>query len=157
MKTEFAPSPISKGLYIPPEILNTTSLKVADSIDVFSCDSAILLLKKHLTPMQLVEAVDMLNSITNGLILQIESAAGAYEENCRQISIPREILDKAGIHEGAPLEILYDEGELYISVVPEEDDPVERLPGYLYDLLADDDLDLGALRFFLNSEEPVDE
>ncbi len=157
MKATIKTKTNTKPLHIPPEIINTTSLKGSDDIDAYSCDSAILLLKKHLTPMQLVEAVDMLNSITNGLILQIEAAAGAYEENCRQISIPREILDKAGIHEGAPLEILYDEGELYISVVPEEDDPVECLPGYLYDLLADDDLDLGALRFFLNSEEPVDE
>ncbi len=147
-----------KPLTIPPELLNSTSLKDSEDIDAYGCDSTILLLDKHMTPMQLVEAVDMLHSITCGLILQLEAAAGAYADSCRQISIPQEILDKAGIYEGAPLEILYDEGELYISVVPEEDDPVERLPGYLYDLLLDiDNMDHSALCFFLQSEEAVDE
>lgn len=147
-----------KALTIPPELLNSTGLNAEDDIDAYGCGGAILLLGKQMTPMQLVDAIDMLHSITGGLILQLEAAAGAYADSCRQISIPQEILDKAGIYEGAPLEILYDEGELYISVVPEEDDPVERLPGYLYDLLLEiDNMDHSALRFFLNSEEAVDE
>lgn len=158
MKAEFTPRPNSKGLYIPSELLNSTGLNAEDNIDAYGCGGAILLLGKQMTPMQLVDAIDMLHSIAGGLILQLEAAAEAYEDSCRQLSILREILDKAGIYEGAPLEILYDEGELYISVASEEDDPLERLPGCLYDrLLEADELDPGALRLFLQSEEAVDE
>lgn len=157
MKTVFAPSPITKGLYIPPEISDNTSLKDAGSIDVYACNSAILLLDKKMNPWQIVEALDMLNTITNALILRIEQAAREFEDDCRQICIPQELLDKAGIPDGTPLDILYDDGEIYITVSMEEDDPLERLPGFLYELLDDDDLDHGALRLFLSSEEPVHE
>lgn len=158
MKATIKTKNSKSSLTIPPELLNSTTLKDTDDIDAYGCNSAILMLDKHMTPMQLVDAVDMLHSIMNSLILRIEKKAKAYENSCRQISIPQEILDKAGIYEGAPLEILYDEGELYISIVPEEDDPVERLPGYLCDLLLGlDNLDRSALHFFLQSEGAVDE
>lgn len=157
MKTVFAPSSITKGLYIPPEISDNTSLKDAASIDVYGCGSAILLLDRNLPPWKLVEAVDMLSTVTNTLILRIEEAAKSFEDDCRQISVPQEALDKAGIPDGAPLDILADEGEIYITVFTEEDDPLEHLPGFLYELFDDSDLDHGALRLFLNSEEPVHE
>lgn len=157
MKTEFAPANIVKGLYIPAAISDSTSLKDASSIGVYACDSTILLLNKKMTPWRLVETIDMLNTVVNDLILRVESAAKDFENNCRQIYIPEELLLEAGIQDGAPLDILCDEGEIYITISAEEDDPLDHLPGFLYEFLDDEGLDHNALRLFLNSEEAVHE
>lgn len=154
MKIEFAPSPITKGLYIPSEISDKTSLKDADRIDAYACNSAVLLLDKKMTPWQLVKAVDMLNTVATSLIMRLEKAARDYEESCRQISVPEELLKLAGIPFGAPLDISAGDGEIYISVA-EEDDPLEHLPRFLREFFDDEDLDSEALRLFLNSEESV--
>lgn len=154
MKIEFAHSPITKGLYIPPEISDKTSLKDADRIDAYACNSAVLLLDKKMTPWQLVKAVDMLNTVATSLIMRLEKAARDYEESCRQISVPKELLKLAGIPFGAPLDISAGDGEIYISVA-EEDDPLEHLPRFLREFFDDEDLDSEALRLFLNSEESV--
>lgn len=155
MKTKFAPSRINKGLYIPAEISDKTSLKDADSIDVYACDSAILLLDKRLTPWQLVKAVDMLNTVVTELIIRLEKAAHGFEDNCRQICVPEELLIEAGILFGAPLDILCDDGEIYITVADEEDDALEHLPRFLYEFLDDEGLNHNALRLFMNSEEAI--
>lgn len=154
MKIEFTPSPITKGLYIPPELSDKTSLKDADSIDVYACDSAILLLDKKMNPWQLVKAVDMLNTVATSLIMRLRNAARDYEESCRQISVPEELLKLADIPFGAPLDISAGDGEIYISVA-EEDDPLEHLPRFLREFLDDEDLDSAALSLFLNSEESI--
>lgn len=156
MKIEFAHSPITKGLYIPSEISDKTSLKDADRIDAYACNSAVLLLDKKMTPWQLVKAVDMLNTVATSLIMRLEKAARDYEESCRQISVPEELLKLADIPFGAPLDISAGDGEIYISVA-EEDDPLEHLPRFLREFLDDEDLDSEALRLFLNSEESVHE
>lgn len=155
MKTEFAPSPITKGLYIPPELSDKTSLKDADSIDAYACDSAILLLGKNMTPWQFVKAIDMLNTVATSLIMRLKNAARDYEESCRQISVPEELLKLADIPFGAPLDIMCDEGEIYITVSEEEDDALEHLPRFLREFLDEEDLDSEALRLFLNSEESI--
>lgn len=154
MKIEFTPSPITKGLYIPPELSDKTSLKDADSIDVYACNSAILLLDKKMNPWQLVEAIDMLNTVATSLIMRLKNAARDYEESCRQISVPEELLELAGIPFGAPLDISAEDGEIYISIA-EEDDPLEHLPRFLREFFDDEDLDSAALRLFLNSEESI--
>lgn len=154
MKIEFTPSPITKGLYIPPELSDKTSLKDADSIDVYACDSAILLLDKKMNPWQLVKTIDMLNTVATSLIMRLKKAARDYEESCRQISVPEELLKLADIPFGAPLDISAGDGEIYISIA-EEDDPLEHLPRFLREFFDDGDLDSEALRLFLNSEEPV--
>lgn len=157
MKIEFAHSPITKGLYISPELSDKTSLKDADSIDVYACNSAILLLDKKMKPWQFVEAIDMLNTVATSLIMRLKNAARDYEESCRQISVPEELLKLAGIPFGAPLDIMCDEGEIYITISDEEDDPLEHLPRFLREFFDDEDLDSEALRLFLNSEESVHE
>lgn len=154
MKTTFAPSPITRGLYIPPEISDSTSLKNVDSIDVCACGSAILLMDKKMTPWQLVKAVDMLNTIAVSLITRLENAARDYENNSRQICIPEELLKLADIPYGAPLDISAGDGEIYISVA-EEDEPLEHLPRFLREFFDDAELDSTALSLFLSSEEPI--
>lgn len=156
MKIEFTPSPITKGLYIPPELSDKTSLKDADSIEVYACNSAMLMLDKKMNPWQLVKAIDMLDAVATSLIMRLKRAARDYEESCRQISVPEELLKLADIPFGAPLDISAGDGEIYISIA-EEDDPLEHLPRFLREFLDDEDLDSAALSLFLNSEDTVHE
>ncbi len=158
MKTEMKPNSMKKGLELPPELLEKTTLKDAKRITVYGNECSVVMMNEAMTAMQIIRTVDMLNTVTLGLIMRLENAARLHEERCRKIAVPEELLDLAGIPRKAPLRICADEGEIYITVADEEDDdPVDALPSFLRDLLDDRDLDFGALRCLLESEEPIHE
>jgi hypothetical protein len=110
-----------------------------------------------MTAWQIIKTVDMLNTVTTTLVMRLENAAKEYEAKCRRISVPEELLDMAGIPKGAPLDICAGEGELYISVLDEEDDPADALPDFLRDILSDTSSDFGAVRHLLESGEKLHE
>ena len=158
MKTEMKPNSMKKGLELPPELLEKTTLKDAKRITVYGNECGVVMMNEAMTAMQIIRAVDMLNTVTLGLIMRLENAARLHEERCRKIAVPEELLDLAGIPRKAPLRICADEGEIYITVADEDDDdPVDALPSFLRDLLDDRELDFGALRCLLESEELIHE
>ena len=158
MKTEMKPNSMKKGLELPPELLEKTTLKDAKRITVYGNECGVVMMNEAMTAMQIIRTVDMLNTVTLGLIMRLENAARLHEERCRKIAVPEELLDLAGIPRKAPLCICADEGEIYITVADEEDDdPVDALPSFLRDLLDDCELDFGALRCLLESEELIHE
>ena len=158
MKTEMKPNSMKKGLELPPELLEKTTLKDAKRITVYGNECGVVMMNEAMTAMQIIRTVDMLNTVTLGLIMRLENAARLHEERCRKIAVPEELLDLAGIPRKAPLRICADEGEIYITVADEEgDDPVDALPSFLRDLLDDSELDFGALRCLLESEELIHE
>lgn len=158
MKTEMKPNSMKKGLELPPELLEKTTLKDAKRITVYGNECGVVMMNEAMTAMQIIRTVDMLNTVTLGLIMRLENAARLHEERCRKIAVPEELLDLAGIPRKAPLRICADEGEIYITVADEEDnDPVDALPSFLRDLLDDRELDFGALRCLLESEELIHE
>lgn len=158
MKTEMKPNSMKKGLELPPELLEKTTLKDAKRITVYGNECGVVMMNEAMTAMQIIRTVDMLNTVTLGLIMRLENAARLHEERCRKIAVPEELLDLAGIPRKAPLRICAEEGEIYITVADEEDDdPVDALPSFLRDLLDDRELDFGALRCLLESEELIHE
>lgn len=158
MKTEMKPNSMKKGLELPPELLEKTTLKDAKRITVYGNECGVVMMNEAMTAMQIIRTVDMLNTVTLGLIMRLENAARLHEERCRKIAVPEELLDLAGIPRKAPLRICADEGEIYITVADEEDDdPVDALPSFLRDLLDDRELDFDALRCLLESEELIHE
>lgn len=158
MKTEMKPNSMKKGLELPPELLEKTTLKDAKRITVYGNECGVVMMNEAMTAMQIIRTVDMLNTVTLGLIMRLENAARLHEERCRKIAVPEELLDLAGIPRKSPLRICADEGEIYITVADEEDDdPVDALPSFLRDLLDDRELDFGALRCLLESEELIHE
>ena len=158
MKTEMKPNSMKKGLELPSELLEKTTLKDAKRITVYGNECGVVMMNEAMTAMQIIRTVDMLNTVTLGLIMRLENAARLHEERCRKITVPEELLDLAGIPRKAPLRICADEGEIYITVADEEDDdPVDALPSFLRDLLDDRELDFGALRCLLESEELIHE
>lgn len=159
MKTELKPNSMKKGLRLPAELLEKTTLKGAEKITVYGNESGVVMMNETMTAWQIIRTVDMLETVATGLILRLENAARRHEERCRRIDIPEELLELAGISRDAPLRICADEGEIYITVADEEDedDPAEVLPSFLRDLFENSELDSGALRFLLESEEPIHE
>lgn len=158
MKTEMKPNSMKKGLELPSELLEKTTLKDAKRITVYGNECGVVMMNEAMTAMQIIRTVDMLNTVTLGLIMRLENAARLHEERCRKIAVPEELLDLAGIPRKAPLRICADEGEIYITVADEDDDdPVDALPSFLRDLLDDCELDFGALRCLLESEELIHE
>ena len=158
MKTEMKPNSMKKGLELPPELLEKTTLKDAKRITVYGNECGVVMMNEAMTAMQIICTVDMLNTVTLGLIMRLENAARLHEERCRKIAVPEELLDLAGIPRKAPLRICAEEGEIYITVADEDDDdPVDALPSFLRDLLDDCELDFGALRCLLESEELIHE
>ena len=158
MKTEMKPNSMKKGLELPPELLEKTTLKDAKRITVYGNECGVVMMNEAMTAMQIIRTVDMLNTVTLGLIMRLENAAKLHEDRCRKIAVPEELLDLAGIPRKAPLRICADEGEIYITVADEEDDdPVDALPSFLRDLLDDCELDFGALRCLLESEALIHE
>ena len=158
MKTEMKPNSMKKGLELPSELLEKTTLKDAKRITVYGNECGVVMMNEAMTAMQIIRTVDMLNTVTLGLIMRLENAARLHEERCRKIALPEELLDLAGIPRKAPLRICAEEGEIYITVADEDDDdPVDALPSFLRDLLDDRELDFGALRCLLESEELIHE
>ncbi len=158
MKTEMKPNSMKKGLELPPELLEKTTLKDAKRITVYGNECGVVMMNEAMTAMQIIRTVDMLNTVTLGLIMRLENAARLHEERCRKIAVPEELLDLAGILRKAPLRICAEEGEILITVADEDDDdPVDALPSFLRDLLEDCELDFGALRCLLESEELIHE
>lgn len=157
MKTEMKGNSAKKGLHIPREIVEKTSLREAKKIRVYGNESSIVLLAEEMTAWQLIKTVDMLNTVTTTLVMRLENAAKEYEAKCRRISVPEELLDMAGIPKGAPLDICAGEGELYISVLDEEDDLADALPDFLRDILSDTSPDFGVVRHLLESGEKLHE
>ena len=126
-------------------------------IDAYCNHSSALLLDRKMTARQIIHTVDMLNTVATSLIVRLEKAAMLKEEKYRRICIPEELLELAGIPKGAPLEISADEGEIYITIAEDEEDLQETLPAFLRELFEACELDFGALRELLESEEPVQE
>ena len=157
MKNEITIKAGGKCFTIPEEIMEHSQLKKAEILDAYSNPGSVMLLQRQLTAMQIIRTVDMLNIIATGLIMRLEKAAMQHEERCRRIHVPEELLEMAGIPEGAPLSINAAEGEIYITVAEDEEDLRETLPSFLRDLFEDCELDFAALRYLLESEAPVGE
>ena len=81
--------PVIEGLHIPEEVLEETSLKNAESISVFTNESSVVMMNEAMTAWQIIRTVDMLNTVTLGLIMRLENAARLHEERCRKIVAAR--------------------------------------------------------------------
>ena len=152
MKNEFRPQSAGKHFSIPDEIMENSTLKQAETIDAYSNPCSMLLLNRKLTAKQIIQTVDMLNTVATGLVMRLERAAMLHEERYRRVAIPEELLREAGIPQGVLLDICAGDGEIYITITEEEP---EEIPSFLRELFEDCELDFGALRRLLESEEPI--
>ena len=157
MKITIKPRITEKGLCISNKIVRKTSLAKAEKATLYANDAGLLILNEALTAWQIIKTVEMLNIAATSLIMRLENASEEHEAKCRRVNIPEELLRAAGIPKNAPLTIEADDGEIYIAVASEGEDLTETLPSFLVELFSDCKLDFAALRFLLDSEEPIHE
>ena len=86
MKTEMKPNSMKTGLELPSELLEKTTLKDAKRITVYGNECGVVMMNEAMTAMQIIRTVDMLNTVTLGLIMRLENAARLHEERCRKIA-----------------------------------------------------------------------
>ena len=84
MKTEMKPNSMKTGLELPSELLEKTTLKDAKRITVYGNECGVVMMNEAMTAMQIIRAVDMLNTVTLGLIMRLENAAKLHEDRCRR-------------------------------------------------------------------------
>lgn len=148
------------GLYIPTVLLAEAGLETADDLSAFTAKNGLLLLNDEMTPRQLVGVIKMLRDVGLDLINRLANEARDYQQECVPIFVPRAVMEASGIPKGAPLDILADEGEIYIAealVECEEDEPLYGVPSFLQDILRDQGLNLDVLSHFLGGEDEDDE
>ena len=157
MKITIKPRLTEEGLCISNKIVRKTSLTKAEEATLYANDAGLLILNEALTAWQIIKTVEMLNTAATSLIMRLENAAEEHEEKSRRVNIPEGLLRAAGIPKNAPLTIEADDGEIYITVASEGEDLTETLPSFLVELFSDSKPDFAALRFLLDSEEPIHE
>lgn len=147
----------TKKLTIPDEIMKQTKLGEAEALRVFGNDGCLILLHKNPTAWEICMASELMIHICGMLGWRLINAVKKQEAKCRTVKIPDELLEMSGIPKGAPLDICAGEGEIYISTLDEEDDPMEALPDFIRDYIAEYKLDINALRHLLESEDQIHE
>ena len=110
------------------------------------------LLKKNMTAREIIQTVELLDAVTTELLDRLKRAVLQHEEQYRRVAIPEELLQAAGIPKGVLLDICAGDGEIYITIAEEEP---KEIPSFLRELFEDCELDFGALRCLLESEEPI--
>ena len=158
--TSKAPVSEQDGLYISPIIVAEAGLENTDNISIYTTKNALLLVDDDMTPRQLVRVINMLRDVGLERINWLANDARDYQRECVPVYIPRDVMEAAGIPKGAPLDILADEGEIYIAealVECEEDEPLYGVPPFLQDILTDRGVDLNVLSHFLGGEDEDDE
>lgn len=167
MKTSFKPILTGNGLHIPQEFADKTGLKDAADIDLLGNKGFLLLLDSGLTPMQMVETLQMFDAATRNLITRLEVAARKVQKECVRIIhgpdhvhiiFPNSLLAIAGFSPYANLDVEMCNGEIYIteeseSAADEDDDPLDHVPEHLIKLLAGRGLDLDVLARLFEREE----
>ncbi len=158
------------ALVIPAEIVSRTSLLEAGDIDAYGTNAALLLLGQEMTPMEIVQAADMLHNAVRGLCDRLKNICQAvqdcsihveYAPDGVHISLSKALLESAGFCMNTLLDIDIDDGELYIHQAceedeeneGEEDDPLEQAPDFLLNIMEDRGVSLDTLGYVLQMEE----
>ena len=68
------------ALVIPAEIVSRTSLLEAGDIDAYGTNAALLLLGQEMTPMEIVQAADMLHNAVRGLCDRLKNICQAVQD-----------------------------------------------------------------------------
>ena len=105
---KFIKETTKKKLVIPNAVLELSGLEKGEPVEIRAADDAVIILRKEMTAMQLIRAVDSLQRLTGELnqhLAQVCSEDGecpALPEKTQTI-LPEELRKEAGIPDGAKL------------------------------------------------------
>ena len=164
---KFTKNTTKKKLVIPNVALEHSGMEKGDPVEIRAVDDAVVILQKEMTAMQLVRAIDSLQSTVLDLTMHLVDVCGPCEdctgnEECpadpsrTATSIPEEIRQEAHIPAGVKLcAWVGDEpGTVMVGQADYRYDLTD-VPAWVLEILASHGVCLGALEDRLMDEEPV--
>ena len=156
-----------KKLVIPYDVLKESGMERGDPVEIRAVDDAVVILRKEMTAMELVRAIDSLQSTVLDLTLHLVDVCGPCEdctgtEVCpadpsrTATVIPDEIRDEAHIPAGVKL-CAWAGAEPGTVMVGQADYRYDLtdVPAWVLEILANHGVCLGRLEDRLIDEEPV--
>lgn len=146
----------TKGLNIPIAAIKLAKLKVGDKVDLFASEDALVLLKRKMTAMELINTSLYLHHVAAELLAHLVGTCGLCcdcDESCpvedydeEGISLPDYLREEAGIPEKAKLCACVDEDNSTVTIsAAGYDHDMTDVPPIIVDMLADAGVCLGAL------------
>lgn len=103
-----------KGLRLRKEILDASGFQREAALDAHGAEQAIVLLKKEMTAMELIQAVQSLGTLSYQLTSHLEKICGScehckdgcpYTDEDLRIQLPDYVMEQAGFPRGARLDM----------------------------------------------------
>ncbi len=155
-----------KGAFIPRSALALSGFNVNESVALHALPGAVVLLKKHMTAMDMLWSLNALSQISTDLLTELTKACGTcndcqgegcpYEDVDAPIDLPDYLREEAGIPEGAKLCAKVNEEEKSVTVyAADHKHDLSDVPENLWPLLESLDICLGILEQRLIAGEVI--
>jgi ferredoxin len=149
---------------VPFEDLNLSGLDEAEHLELHTRNDAVVLMKKEMTAVELLSAIESLTDLSMELLVHLASACGkcdGCEGNCPfgetgDIRLPRYLLDEADIPVDAKLQAVPDPETGTITIREEESRPdLNDVSPDLLSMLMESGVCMGSLDELLASDEII--
>lgn len=113
-----------KGLRIRREILNASGFQRDTTLDIHGREQTIVILKKEMTAMELVNAIQSLGNLASNLLTHLAKVCGPcqhceggcpYMEDEARIHLPDGVLEDAGIPKKARLDMVAGDRKVIVT------------------------------------------
>ena len=113
-----------KGLRVRREILNASGFQRAEALDIHGKEQAIVIMKKEMTAMELLNTIQSLKDLASDLLIHLAKVCGPCErceggcpcmEEEPRIRLPEDLLKQAGIPQNARLDAMVGDGEVILA------------------------------------------
>ena len=152
------------ALLIPSGISKISGFEADEKSEIHALDSAVVVLKKRMTAMELLQAADALHQLATELTAHLAMACGTCddcEDGCPfddleegMLELPDYLRREACIPDGAKLCAYADDEENTVTIgVAEYDHDLRDVPPYLLEMLAEAGICLGVLEEHLMTEK----
>ena len=162
---KFVKGTTKKKLVIPNTVMELSGFEKGAMVELHALTDTVVVLKKRMTAMEMVNAIDALQRLTVDLFGELAKTCGACEDcgggECpawarAAIEVPEEVRQEAGIPAGVKLQAWPGETEGTVTVAQANYRfDLTDVPEWVCSTLEALDVCLGNLEEFLMSEEPV--
>lgn len=152
------------ALLIPCGVFKLSGFEDGEKVEIHALDSAVVVLKKQMTAMELIQAMDALHRLDTELTVHLARVCGVCddcEDGCPfddleegVLELPDYLREEAGIPAGAKLCAYVDDEENTVTIAEAGyDHDLRDVPPYLLEMLGEAGICLGVLEEHLMTEK----
>ena len=152
------------ALLIPSGVSKLSGFEAGEKVEIHALDSAVVVLKKQMTAMELIQAMDALYQLATELTAHLALACGSCDDcgdDCPfddledgMLELPDYLRREACIPDGAKLCAYADDEENTVTIgVAGYDHDLRDVPPNLLEMLAEAGICLGELEEYLMTEK----